>query len=420
MAPAVRDGARFALRARRLVRPLELHGFRMLALGRLVSQVGDWLTLTAVVGWLYAQTGSTGNVALVLLCRLAPSVLGGGAAALLVDRLAKTRLLVAVEVARAVAAAGALAAILSGQVWLVLVALAASGALAAVNSAAVPALVPSVVPASRLPAANACLGVAKDASIAGGALLGGVVLATVGITAALVADLITFAVAAAVFSRLPPVAAGAQADRGRRGALDGIRHLAERRILLLLVVAFGVATLATGLTNTTLPRFLDAGVGLGPSAYGFGLAALAGGLVLGQMAVGAASVPAGAARWIGAALAVMAVLFVALALAGSVVVALAVLAAIGFVDGITDVLFETLVQREADPAHYGAIFGAAGAFMTTTMAVAFALAPVLNGVVDARLVIAGAGGVLLLVGGGTFAALSRGAATEARVARASA
>src|SRR5688572_8026073 len=97
------DGSERALVPARLLEPLAVSAFRRLALGRLVSHLGDWLTLAALVGWVYEETASTTHVALLLLVRLAPPILGGGLAAALVDRLPKERLLVWIELARGAA-----------------------------------------------------------------------------------------------------------------------------------------------------------------------------------------------------------------------------------------------------------------------------------------------------------------------------
>ena len=51
-------------------------------------------------------------------------------------------------------------------------------------------------------------------------------------------------------------------------------------------MASSAATTATGLANATLPRFLSGSGGLGPGGYGFGIAALATGLMLGETVIG--------------------------------------------------------------------------------------------------------------------------------------
>jgi MFS family permease len=92
---------------------------------------------------------------------------------------------------------------------------------------------------------------------------------------------------------------------------------------------------------------------------------------------------------------VMSGFVLALGLTSHAPTALLLLALIGLVDGATDVLFDTIVQREADPRFYGRVFGIATAFMTATMMGAVGMAPLVNGIAPAHQVIFVAGLVLL-------------------------
>ena len=392
------EGGERQLDPRRILAPLRFSPYRRLAGGRLVSHLGDWLTLAALIGWIYDATGSTGQVALTMLVRLAPPILGGGLASVIVDRLPKQRLLVGVELARGLTVAGALAGVLTDQRPLIFLTLGLSGALAAVSGAAVPALLPSLLPHDQLSSGNACLLIAKDGAMALGAVGAGLALSWAGAAQALALDLVTFGVAALLFVRLGDLPAVAHASPRPKGAPGGLRYLLGRRRLVILAIVFATATLATGLTNATLPRFMGGDMNLGAGGYGFGIAALAGGLCLGQAVVGFAHVGPAAGRWIGSALVLMSGLFALFALAEHVPTALLLLGAIGFVDGTTDVLFDTIVQREADPRYLGSVFGLASAFMTTTMMGAVSVAPVLNKVLDSRHVILGAGVFLIAAG----------------------
>jgi Na+/melibiose symporter-like transporter len=387
----------------RIIEPLRIRPFRRLATGKLLSSIGDWLTVSALIGWVYHQTGSTGNVAVLLLVRLAPPIVGGGLAAMLVDRLPKGRVLVTVELLRGLAVAGALASILGGQELGVYIALAVSGALAAVSNAAVPALLPSLVPEDQLPSANAALGLAKDGAMALGAVGAGVALSYLGISVALAADLITFVLAMALFSRLPRGTALAAENGQPEKRVSGLRYILHRRALVFLILSFCAATLATGLTNASLPRFLEGELGFGPGGYGFGIAALGTGLALGQALVGLTRVGPTAGRWIGVGLLIMASLFVFLGMTHHAPTALLVIGLIGFVDGTTDVLFETVLQRESDPRHYGAVFGVAGACIMTTILGAVALAPLANDLFTPHGVILGTS--VFLVAAGAIALL---------------
>src|SRR5439155_3888800 len=51
--------------------PLRCGDFRRLLVGRSASRLGDWLTMTAVVTWAYAETHRASIVALFLALRMA-------------------------------------------------------------------------------------------------------------------------------------------------------------------------------------------------------------------------------------------------------------------------------------------------------------------------------------------------------------
>jgi hypothetical protein len=385
----------------RLLEPLRVPAFRRLACGKLLSASGDWLTFAVLVGWTYDRTGSTGHVAAFFLVRLLPPIFGGAAAAYVVDRLPKNMLLVWIEIGRGALVAVALVGVATADLPLILVALGCSGILAAVSGATAPSLVPNLVADGQLAAANAILGFAKDAAMALGALGAGLALSSIGPTAALSIDLLTFA---AAFVLYVPLRAGVTITRSARRERNqsALRYLLSSRPLLLLVCSFAVATIATGLTNASLPR-LFASLGFGSGGYGFGLGALAIGLALGGTLVGFARIGANAGRWIGVGLLVMSAFFVLLAYGTHAPTALLVVAAIGFVDGTTDVIFDTIIQREADPSRYGAIFGLASASFTTTMLLAVALAPIVNTYLAPKGVLLAAS--VFLVGAGAIALL---------------
>jgi Na+/melibiose symporter-like transporter len=403
---ATSTGDEPALSMRRLVTPLRTTAYRRMLAGHLVSQVGDWLTIAALVGWIYKTTGSTVQVAVLLLIRVAPPILGGGLAAFVVDRLPKQHLLFWVELLRSAAVAGALAAVLNASRPLVYVALGVSGALSAISSAILPALVPSLLDDEQLPSANAGLGIAKDLAMAVGAAGAGITLTVVGVVPALAVDVATFFVAASLYSglRTTPVARSERSEHEP----SCLRYLLRQRTLLLLIGSFAAATLATGLTNASLPHFLDATVGLGASGYGFGIAAIAVGLALGEAVAGFARVGPSAGRWIGAGLCLMGGLFALLAFSVNAPTALLLLGGIGFVDGTTDVLYQTVLQRRAEPRYHGRLFTLSSACMSSTMMGAFVAAPVATELIGSGHVILVAGATLLVAGALALAAIAPG------------
>ena len=402
----------------RLAAPFASRSFTRLACGRFVTQAGDWLTVTAVVGWMFATTHSTTDVAAVLLIRLAPPIVGGAVAAFVVDRLPKRPLLVGVELVRGAAIVLALVCAAGGHTVAMLGALAVSGVVAALSSAAAPALVPRLLPEELFGAGNAVLGVADNAAAAVGALGGGLAVGLLGIGAALAVDVLTFAIAAAFFLGLLVPAGEIERTARATDRFFGLRYVFTRPRVLAVILAFGAATLATGLVNATLPRLLTGTTGIGTGAYGYALAAITVGLALGSAGAGTLRLGPGARRWIGGGLVVMACFLAILALERHAPTMFLVLAAIGIIDGTTDVVFETVVQREVEEHVLGSVFGFAGVLVRTTMVVSIAAAPLVNRVLAPEQAVLVAAAFLALVGVFALAALARSG--EAGVAEAAA
>ena len=399
------------LQIRRLAAPFSSGPYRLLVAGKLVSHAGDWLTLATLMGWIYAETGSTAHAALLLLVRLAPPIVGGGIAVLVVDRLPKTRLLSTIEGLRGVVLVAAIIAVAQSNSLGVYAAFAASGVLAAISNATAPAFLPALLPARELASANAGMGMAKDVAMAVGALGAGVALTTVGTTAALLADLLTFAVACGLFSllRVQPVELPKEVHES-----GGLRYVASRPALLFPILSFGAASLATGLASATFPSLFD-GLGYGAGGYGFALGALAVGLALGQAIVGFSRPAEDSSRWITMGMLTMSGLFVVLALGEDAPTALLVLGLVGLVDGTTDVVYDTVLQRRSDPARLGAVFGVSSSAVALAMFIGVSFAPVAGELISPAGAIAC--GSVFLVGGALLALLGTRASVPATAPR---
>jgi MFS family permease len=385
---------------RRLLEPLRLGTVRRLLMGSLVSKTGDWLTVGALMGWIFQQTGSTGSVALLMLVRLAPPILGGAAAAALVDGVSRVRLLVAVELLRAVALATVLAGLLTGLWPLVYAAIAVSGLLGAITPVAVSALIPRLVSASQLPATNGLNGVIESTAMATGAVAGGLLLALVGVGPALALDLFTFLLAGSLFAGVS--AAGATDVPAAEEAADGepaprLRDLLADRTITTAVAALCITVVAGGLVNATLPRFLDE-VGMGAGAYGYGFGAIALGLAVGGAIAGAIRVERADTGLLGRTLLGTAVIFCALAAVTSAPLALLLLFLVGVLDSIGWVMFETALQRSADPLLLGRAFGLTDATVRTAMIGSIAMAPLANELAAPDAILLTGAAVLALAG----------------------
>ena len=381
----------------RLVRPLRSSAFRNLALGKSASYLGDWLMVAVLVGWVYESSASVSQVALLLVIRLAPPIVGGGVAASLVDRLPRRKVLIWSEVACAATIAGAIVGVTIESRPLVFALVGLCGLGSMVSTVAGNALIPMTVAEEELPAANSIYAVGQEAAMALGALTGGITLALGGPAAGLAANLASYAIAVALYVRVPvaDVTRGAT-SRARASLREGLRYVIEQRTLALVVGGFTVATLATGLVNATLPKF-TADLGLGDGGYGLALAVVAGGMMAGEAVTGAVAERIDA-RLLGIGLAAMGCLLCAFAWSPTAALALAVLAAFGIANGVAEVVMMTAVHQEADSACQGRVFGVASTIWRTSMLGAVAVAPVVNAVASPPQAITTAA-VLLFAGG---------------------
>jgi MFS transporter len=311
----------------------------------------------------------------------------------------RERLLVVVELLRAVALATVLAGLLSGLTAVVYAAIAVSGLLGAISPVAVSALIPRLVPAAELPAANGLSGVIESTAMATGAIAGGLLLSLVGVVPALVADLSTFLLAAFLFAG---IAAAGSTDAPGVQSGDGVwgprlRDLLRDRTITTAVGALCITVVAGGLVNATLPRFLTE-VGLGAGAYGYGFGAIAVGLALGGAIAGSIRVERADTGLLGRALLASAVVFCALAVVSNAPLALALLVLVGVLDSIGWVMFETALQRSADPRLLGRAFGLTDATVRTAMIGSIALAPLANGLASPDSILVVGAGVLTVAG----------------------
>ena len=290
---AARLGRSLAVRLGRFVDPLRDPSFRRLAVGRSVSVLGDWLLIAGLVGWVYGRTGSTGHVAVLMIVRLLPPVAGGVVAGALADRLPRQQLLVAAELVCGVAVTGALVGVLHGSEAIVFACVALCAFVAPLGSVSMNAIVPDVLPEARRTPGNAMLQLGQEIAMATGALAAGITLSSGTAAGALGLDLASYVVAAVLFARIRVTVSSTRRSASSSGARFAVRHIFGNPSLRAVALAFPLVTLATGLTNATLPRDLT-DLGLGAGGYGFGLATLALGSAVGEIGIGASGSRLGA------------------------------------------------------------------------------------------------------------------------------
>jgi MFS family permease len=362
------------------------------------SIIGQWGYEVALAVFAYRAGGATA-VGLVALVRLLPAAIVAPFAALLGDRFHRKRIMVAADLARVCAMAGAAAAVFAGAPAVTVYALAAIAAVTGTAfGPAQSALLPSLARSpEELTAANATSTTLESVGFFIGPALGGLLLAVTSVGAVFALAAALFLWSALVLSRIGSDSRGGpgiEGDSILREALAGFRAIAAERRLRLLVGLYGAQTLAAGILRVLLVVTALQVLDLGPSGVGFlnsavGIGALAGMLVMLTL-IGTSRLAAvfrlGILLW-----------GVPLALLGiwpSVAAALVLLGILGVGNTLVDVAGLTLLQRAAPDEVRARVFGVLESVFLGTIAIGAILAPLLTSALGARGALVAAGGGL--------------------------
>jgi MFS family permease len=361
------------------------------------SIIGQWGYEIALAIFAYRAGGATA-VGLVGLVRLLPAAVVAPFAALLGDRFHRKRIMVAADLARACAMAGAAAAVFGGAPAAAVYALAVIAAVTGTafqpaQSALLPLLARSP---EELTAANATATTLESVGFFVGPALGGLLLAVTSVGTVFAVTAVMFLWSALILRSIRTDRRGGPAVEAEsivREALAGFRAIAAESRLRLLVGLYGAQTLAAGILRVLLVVTALQILDLGPSGFGFLNSAVGVGALAGMVVVLALI---GTSR--------LSVVFrvgillwgVPLALVGvwpSVAAALILFGILGVGNTLVDVAGLTLLQRAAPDDVRARVFGVLESVFLGTIGIGAILAPLLTAAVGAR-------GALIAVGGG--------------------
>ncbi|NHA69690.1 MFS transporter [Phycicoccus sp. CMS6Z-2] len=283
--------------------------FRLLWTGEGVSALGTMTT--AVVLPLLAVTAfdaGPGWMGLLTAAAWLPYLVVGLPAGAWVDRLDARRVMIAADLAAALAVGSVPVAWLLGGLTLPQLVLAAlaSGTCAVFFRTAYGAFVPRVVRPEDLDVANGRLFGTEAAMQVAGPGLGGLLVRAVGGALAVAVDTVSYLVSALFLARMDPARLRPRADAPPRTALrrevaDGVRVVARDPFLRFFAAQGALSNFALTGYQTLLVLFLVRDLGVGPGRVGLLLAlGSAGGLVGSLVAarLAARSGNARALRWL--------------------------------------------------------------------------------------------------------------------------
>jgi MFS family permease len=330
--------------------------FRQLFLATFASGIGTWLAVIALTIDVYDRTGSGRWVSALLVADFLPMIVIGLTLGPLVDRLPRRALLIGADLARlAVFCALPFAHSAGAIVGLA----AAAGVASAFFRPAVYAGLPNLVGEDELPRANALFQTAERLTVTLGPLAGGLIVAGSGPTLAYAINAGSFAVSAALLTRIPAgrLQQGRAPSRGHwRDLGAGFALLRTSQPLAAVVVVWSLVVLGHGFVNVAEVALAKVTFSAGDVGFGLLFAGFGVGLAAGSF--GAAGVLAryGVGRVYPGVVALQAVGVGAAAAAPSVWVAIPLVALFGLGNGVAVVANALLVQRGAPDALRGRAF----------------------------------------------------------------
>lgn len=268
--------------------------FRLVWLGGVVSQIGDWFNAVAVYALLLDLThGSATAVAWMMVLQFLPMALVGPAAGVVVDRRDRRRIMIGSDLARGLLILGLLLVRREADLWLAYAVMAASVAARAFFEPARTATIPNITSKQELLAANALSSASWAAMLAIGAALGGLVTAAVGRDAAFVVNSASFFVSAILIGRTriastigSDVAGPSKRVSGLGDLAEGLRYVAARGYVMGLLsikagwgIAGGAVLLLTIFGERIFPVAGDPAAGIGMLFGARGVGAGLGGLI---------------------------------------------------------------------------------------------------------------------------------------------
>ena len=271
--------------------------FRHIWLGALVSNMGTWMQNAGLGAFAFDLTGSETFVSLVVFAQLGPLLLFtlvGGALADMIDRRRLILIVAWEQLAFSCLLAWVVAQPDPSKVVILAVVL-AIGIGQAIHAPTFSALLPVLVPRRDLPGAVSLQSVNMNASRVVGPAVGGVIIGTLGVSAAFLVNAVSYLVIIAVVwaARFPPVPAPPGQETGLARMLAGFTVARRDRVVgrsLLVMVLFSFFCLSfVPQLAAVAGRNLD----IDPlsAAYGllyatFGLGALLGALSIGTVLAG--------------------------------------------------------------------------------------------------------------------------------------
>lgn len=270
--------------------------FMLLIAAQLVSNVGDWLHVLALLTMVGFKWNATPwEITALSLCMAVPLLLGGPVAGYLSDRCNRKALMIGSDLARA---GIVLCLVFAGSLWQVYVLLVVKGIMDVLFSPAKSGKLKELVPAAQMDKAMALSSSIEQITKIVGPALGGLLVAAFGIAACYMIDSATFILSAMILLGLPRVAASkkdnAQVNIGdgevrksfREEMSAGMRVIAGMPVVLCGIVMLVLVLLMLQIGDSQIVTLFREIPGVNGDLLGWCVAASGLGTLLSALLVG--------------------------------------------------------------------------------------------------------------------------------------
>lgn len=348
------DGAMLSLRHHR--------DFVRLWGSQAISNLGDWVYSIAVATTLVERTGDAVHLAGVLVVQVAPSAVAGVFVGPWIDRWWRKKLMIGSDVLRGLAV-GSLLLVDSPSILHFYVVAACLGFFEAVFQPSLQASLPNLVPREKLVAANALVSGTFHLAVMVGPMVGGILVATLGVTPTFALNAGSFVLSAALiaWTWIPRPLPSEKPSSPLGDLVEGFRYCLATPLVRGILVVTGLVMLAAAIKAPLEPLFVFRSLGLDARALGL----LGGAWGLG-MVVGSIMAPAAARRWARPTL-----LWVSIGVVGVSVLTASFLStlapvvllwvAAGVGNGLGSVAYESLLQERTPDRLRGRVMAASEA-----------------------------------------------------------
>jgi MFS family permease len=353
----------------------ENRDFRLLWIGEIISHMGDWFNLVAVMAMLLKLTGSAEAAGWIIIIRSLPFFFLSPIAGVVADRFNRKTILILSDLSRALVVLGFLLVRNPSDVWIIYTVNILEIFFSAFFTPAKSAVIPLITSQEELISANALSSISWSVMLTVGAALGGAVSALMGHEIAFILNSVSFIFSAAMIMRAKIPASHLKKNIAyqspTRQFMEGLRYVKDKKDTLayLLIktgwgLSAGILLLITILGNKTFAvgGSSDAGIGILYTARGLGAAL---GPVFARRIGGNSQ--EGMRKWIGYSFILGGIFFAALGLSQSIWLACLALVISNCGTSILWVFSTTLLQLNTHDEIRGRVFATEWALFTVVM-----------------------------------------------------